>query len=280
MADIRNLIKQIAAESAQLCETQFVAPSVRGGKVRTRVAGLIYTFTPKSKKFEGWGIFQPINEKTARLVAEADLPEITEYLAQFPLVRLWLVDRIQGKSWLAYPVNESDLRQRMGLIQSVVQPVVVHLVSEAGSFDPIMARFDGASWWFEAIDRRADPIATQELCLQFQQMTPPEKLRFKGMTPEMRIAYELRANQSGNFHQKNDEGRLQQALKMGGGELQKFEDRGDDYWLVEWTTTTGECHTSAIAKEDLTVISAGICLSGGDRLFDLQSLVGVVEQRD
>jgi len=165
-------------------------------------------------------------------------------------------------------------------IQSVVQPVVVHLVSEAGSFDPIMARFDGASWWFEAIDRRADPIATQELCLQFQQMTPPEKLRFKGMTPEMRIAYELRANQSGNFHQKNDEGRLQQALKMGGGELQKFEDRGDDYWLVEWTTTTGECHTSAIAKEDLTVISAGICLSGGDRLFDLQSLVGVVEQRD
>jgi len=119
MADIRNLIKQIAAELAQLCETQFVAPSVRGGKVRTRVAGLIYTFTPKSKKFEGWGIFQPINEKTARLVAEADLPEITEYLAQFPLVRLWLVDRIQGKSWLAYPVNESDLRQRMGLAGKV-----------------------------------------------------------------------------------------------------------------------------------------------------------------
>ncbi len=248
--------------------------------MRTRVARMIYTFIPEPKTFEGWGIFQPISEKNSRLVAEADLPEITEYLAQFPLVRLWLVDRIQGKSWLAYPVNDLDLRQRVGLIQPLVQPVVVHLVSEGGAFDPIMSRFDGASWWFEDIERRADPIATQELQEQFQQMTPPAKLRLKGMTPEMRIAYELRANRSASFDGKSrDERRLQQALKMGGGALQKFEDRGNDYWLVEWTTTTGECHTSAIAKEDLTVISAGICLSGGDRLFDLQSLVGVVEQR-
>ena len=35
---------------------------------------------------------------------------------------------------------------------------------------------------------------------------------------------------------------------------------------------------SAISKRDLTVISAGICLSGEDDKFDLQSLVGVVEK--
>jgi hypothetical protein len=75
-----------------------------------------------------------------------------------------------------------------------------------------------------------------------------------------------------------DEKRLQRALKMGGGELQEFRDR-DDYWLIEWTSGTGERHSSAIAKNDLTVISAGICLSGEDRNFDLQSLVGVVEDR-
>ena len=35
----------------------------------------------------------------------------------------------------------------------------------------------------------------------------------------------------------------------------------------------------AIAKSELTVVSAGICLSGRDRDFDLQSLVGVVERQ-
>ena len=75
-----------------------------------------------------------------------------------------------------------------------------------------------------------------------------------------------------------DEWRLQRALKMGGGELRGFCDR-DDYWLVEWTSGSGEHHSSAIAKNDLTVMSAGICLSGLDKDFDLQSLVGVVENR-
>lgn len=55
---------------------------------------------------------------------------------------------------------------------------------------------------------------------------------------------------------------------MGGGELQQFHDRGD-YWTVDWTTTDGVRHSSAIAKSELTVISSGICLSGRDRDFDL-----------
>jgi hypothetical protein len=103
------------------------------------------------------------------------------------------------------------------------------------------------------------------------------------MTPEMRTAYDLAGQQTTEFsalqQQRRDETRLRQALQMGGGELQGFRERSDS-WLVEWTTTDGIRHTSAISKTDLTVISAGICLSGEDEKFDLQSLVGVVEKRD
>jgi hypothetical protein len=98
----------------------------------------------------------------------------------------------------------------------------------------------------------------------------------------MRTVYQLVAQQAEDFQadrlQQRDEKRLQEALRTGGGTLREFRDR-DDHWLVEWTTSTGEHHTSAISKNDLTVVSAGICLSGMDRNFDLQSLVGVVENR-
>lgn len=95
----------------------------------------------------------------------------------------------------------------------------------------------------------------------------------------MRTVYELAIQNLKDFDPKIvDERRLQRALKMGGGELRGFCDR-DDYWLVEWTSQNGERHSSAIAKNDLTVMSAGICLSGEDSNFDLQSLVGVVEDR-
>jgi hypothetical protein len=114
----------------------------------------------------------------------------------------------------------------------------------------------------------------------FKQLKPPEELWFSGLTPEMKTVYDLAIQNTEKFSQQyRDERRLKQALKQGGGELQQFRDQGN-YWTVEWTTGDGQRHSSAISKGDLTVIGAGICLSGRDRDFDLQSLVGVIEQQD
>lgn len=334
MADIRNLLNQIAAQEAQLRDTQFLAPCVRGGRVRTSVANIIYTFTPQPQDFEGWGIFRPVDEKTAEVLEEPSLPELAEYLKLLKPLRLRLAYGLLSATWLAYPVNESDMQQRLG----AAKPVPVHLVTEAAVFEPIIARFDGSAWWFDEIDRRAEPQPAELLREQLRQGTISENVRFLGMTPEMLTVYELALQQTpsnqlrmqhrrevrglrerqreqrlsrqaqqrdeerrrqgvqppeqerlylpqiqqGRRHQRSDrtdEGRLRNALHMGGGELREFRDRGD-FWQVEWTTRNGEHHTSAISKGDLTVMSSGICLSGGDRNFDLQSLVGVIEARD
>lgn len=276
MTNIRKLLNSFAEQEEQLRSTQFLAPCVRGGRVRTRVAGIVYTFTPKPRKFEGWGIFQPVDEHTAAVVEEASLPQVSDYLRQFKPFRLRLARVLQGKTWLAYPVNEADARQRLG----TVKPVPVHLVTEGAPFEQIMARYDRHSWWFEELDRRADPFVVEELRSALKQLISPHEMRFKGVTPEMRSLYDLVTQQTEGFSQQHcDERRLQKALKMGGGELQQFQDRGD-YWQVEWTTADGERHTSAIKKHDLTVISSGICLSGRDQDFDLQSLVGVIERQE
>ncbi len=278
MTDIRKLINQLATEENKLRSTEFIAPCVGNGKVRTRIAKMVYTFTTKPSNITGWSIFQPVDEKTAAFVEEANLPLISEYLKNFQPLRLRLTYPLQGQSWLAYPVNEADMRQRCGYFK----PVAIHLVDQAARFEVVVARTDGINWWFDQCDRRADVMVTEKLQEQLKQVTPCSELNFKGMTPEMRTAYDLATQQAQEFsalHQKQrDEKRLKEALKMGGGELQKWSER-QDYWVVDWITSNGEHHTSAISRNDLTVISSGICLSGEDEKFDLQSLVGVVEKR-
>ncbi len=278
MSDIHKLLNQLAAQEQQLFSTQFLAPCVRGGLVRTKVAAIVYTFTPQPRNFEGWGIFQPINEKVAAVVEEPTLPQVGKYLQHLKPLRLRLAHALQQQTWLAYPVSVGDMQQRWG----TAKPVPVNLVTDSGQFETVVARWDGCSWWFDESDRRADPLVADKLTEHLKKVTPLEELHFKGITPEMRTVYDLVTQQTKEFsayrQQKQDETRLRQALKLGGGELQSFRNRQDNWW-VEWTTADGERHTSAIAKNDLTVVSAGICLSGQDQNFDLQSLVGVVENR-
>jgi len=275
MTDIRQILSQLAAQEGQLLDTQFLAPCVRGGRVRTRIGGMTYLFQASPHNFEGWAIFKPVNEKIAAVIEEPILPQVAEYLQLLVPIRLQLACVLQGQTWLAYPVNESDAKQRTG----VAKPVAVHLVTKGSQFEPIVARWDGNCLWFEEVDRRADPLLAEQLKAALKKLILPQEVRFKGMTPEMRTVYELVCRNIKDFDPKvRVEQRLQRALKMGGGELRDFCDR-QNYWLVEWTSGSGEHHSSAIAKNDLTVMSAGICLSGLDNDFDLQSLVGVVENR-
>lgn len=276
MTSIHDLLNQLASAETQLRSAQFFAPCVKGGRVRTRLGGLVYTFMPQPRKFSGWGIFQPLDRQTAKLIELGNLVQITEYLRHFPAVRLRLAAVLQDQTWLAYPTNEADVRQRFG----AVKPVPVHLVTEGSAFEQIVARWNGQFCWFEQIDRQSDPVVPEMLQAALTQLTPGADLRFKGLTPEMRSTYELATQRQAGFAQpQQDERRLRRALQVGGGQLHQFHDRGD-YWTVDWTTATGERHTSAIDKDDLTVVSSGICLSGRDRDFDLHSLVGVIEQQD
>src|SRR5262249_16743776 len=174
----------------------------------------------------------------------------------------------------------------------VPRPLAVHLVSDGAQFEQVVSRWDGQSFWFEDIDRRAEPSISEHLRDALRQNTRAEQLMFSGVTPEMRTAYQLatgtlrpdfrrskkpvKRHNSRRTRPMSDDERLQDAVRMAGGKVRGFLDRAD-YWTVEWVSRDGQPHTSAIAKDDLTVISSGICLSGRDRDFDLTSLVGVME---
>jgi hypothetical protein len=287
---INNLLYSLAQQELQLQTTQFLAPCVKQGRIRTRIQGLVYTFTPNPQDFAGWGIFRPLNTQTAMLQETAEIWQVDEYLQKFPAIRSRLAYCLQDQTWLAYPINEADMRQRFG----TVKPIVVHLVTDATTFDMVVVRALGGTFYFDAVDRKADPVHAETLQQGIQALTPIDELRFSGLTPEMLTTYSLVARQTPDFPVaqtttseviadrsrpvRRDERRLRDALAVGGGRLDRFHDKGD-FWNVEWRTSDGEEHTSAISKQDLTVITAGICLDDLDEDFDLQSLVGVVEQR-
>lgn len=271
---IQNLLHSLAQQELQLQTAMFLAPCLKGGRIRTKIAGMVYQFRSTPRDFEGWGIFQPIDPQQAILQETADLWQIDEYLKHLSTLRVRLVYQLKNQTWIAYPINEADMRQRFG----AVRPVVVHLVTEATVFDVVLVRSLGAAFFFESIDRKADPIHAEALQQSIQAVTAVEKLQFSGLTPEMRTVYEMVAKRIANFNINTDEVRLREALKTGGGVLDRFQDQGD-FWTVEWRTGDGEEHTSSISKQDLTVMTAGICLDGFDEDFDLQSLVGVVERR-
>ncbi len=273
--NIFNLIDDLARAERAFEQTQFVAPRVEDGKVRARISGLVRTYAPSPADFVGWGVFAP-QSGVAELVESASLATVERYLALFEPLRVLLVRAVQGRSWLAYPLNASDMAQRFAR----ARPMVVHLVDHGRAFDTVVARTDGATWWFDHLDCSADPVIADRLREALRHMWPPNQVRVRGMTPEMRRGYAMAWGEPDLqlFEAERYEAScpVEQALAMAGGELRSYCDEGD-FLHVEWSTPTGQVHHSAIDKDDLTVISAGICLSGRDRDFDLQSLVGVVE---
>lgn len=270
---IHEILNRLAEAEDRFQRSDFLAPMLHGGRVQVRVAGVVCSFTAEPGDFTGWGIFRPTSSNTARLFRPASLAERQRYLELFPLLRVILCER-RGEAWLGLPAYQSDDRFR---IQGTLP---VRLVEEAQMFEVIESRFDGTQCWFERLDPRRDPGTAAYLREALHAMTEPDQLSRPGLTAEERAAYALnyavRLRAELEAQRDRTEGRLRQALDHAGAEFRDYLER-DDCYRVEYEVD-GRRQVSVVEKKDLTVQVAGICLSGEDRNFDLQSLVGVLRE--
>jgi len=270
---VTDALARLAAAEERFLASEFLAPAVRGGRVQVRISGVVCTLRVTPADVEGWGVFRPASHAEAALVRPAKLAERQRYLELFPLVRLILAGRSDGQ-WLALPAHRGDSRFRIeGLIP-------VRLVEEGQLFEVVEARFDGSQFWYAAPDPRRDPAVASYLREQLAALVLPERVRRPGLTAEERAAYALnywpRYGATEVARQGREERRLRGALAHAGAELKEYVER-DDVYTVTYEVD-GVRHVSAVAKADLSVQVAGICLSGEDEHFDLQSLVGVIRE--
>lgn len=284
---IPDALARLATTEEAFLHAEFLAPVLRGQGVQVRIAGVRCRLRVEPADFQGFGVFKPLSHAAARLVRAATMGQRRLYLELFPAVSLLLCARQggDGDQWLALPANRGDGRFE------VEGFVPVRLVEEAELFDTVRARFDGAQFWFDEADPRSDPGAAAYLREALARAAPPRTLDRPGLSAGQRDAYaavyqerirrELEREQRTRRRQAVDarasgERRLRAALEHAGATLRDYAERGDVYSVTY--TVDGQRHTSVVRKTDLSVQTAGICLSGEDRKFDLHSLVGVLRE--
>lgn len=216
----RELVEKLNKQSAVLREHEILAPLLPGGRIRTRLDGLVYEFKPKGP-WIGWGRFQPLNEFEAAPLGEAMPWQRSDYLHLFPALRvilLWPVESRKDEggrmntrtnrsakhsaqasqpssfilhpsnAWWALPYNESDARQRFGWAGGEMIPVYFcEPLGGADRFERVVARVDGRALWFDGPDVLADPTHAEWLRDAASQPALPEKYR-PGLAASERLA--------------------------------------------------------------------------------------------
>lgn len=299
--EVAELLRNLAAREDEFLHGTFLAPGLRQGSVRVRIAGAICRMRIAPADFQGWGVFQPASHMEARLVRTATLAERRRYLDLFPMIRLFVCRRA-GNAWYGSAASFGDSRIQLDGLAPI------QLAEEVQLFDCVRSRYDGSQFWFDELDMRHDPAASAYLRTALRDGVEPAQLTRRGLTSEERACYELnhwervrppdapqnsqheprrvgrrrhaQPSEPLELEQDSDPvlGRLRDSLSHAGAQLLDYLERADSF-RVRFQVGHRE-FTSSVDKDDLTIQVAGICLSGEDQKFDLASLVGVLRQAE
>ncbi len=266
---LHALVSRLAQQELDWQGRTLLAPVVAPGRARVRIQGLVYEFRVQPPQFSGFGVFQLEADGRAHFRRRAHQAEREAYLALWPRWRLRLLRQLEGRNWLAY-------------VDKLARMTVVHEVTSGAPFELIECAFDGVHCWYRGAVLNTELQRADRMRQSLSERVHPDELKISGLTPEDRAAYaclhrEVVWEGASRSLPGFEEGRLRAALARGGGELLSYSSDAEVY-QVHWRDSLGADHHSSIRRDDLTVVSSGICLSGRDADFDLTSLVGVMEE--
>jgi hypothetical protein len=267
--DVGKLIDKLAKEEEAFLKRNLLAPVVKGGNVCVRIRGIVCRFTPEDPEFQGWGVFRPVSLHKVKLLERAGKTLVRKYLDQLTSVEIILVD--PGGS-----TRTGVIAHPAGSRVSVDGSVLVHLVEKGERFRHILARFDGLNFWFERVHPARNPAHAAYLRKSLDEDLEVEALHRPGLVPQEKRLYAELLKLERAQREDPERRRIRTALEHGGARLDSYHHRGGAYNVT--FILDGVRHTSTIRSDDLSVISAGICLDGEDEKFDLQSLVGVLRE--
>jgi hypothetical protein len=261
-----DVLEKILSREKSAIGQQFIAPVAGGHRVRIHLGGFLWECL-LDREFSGWGVFEMAGQGRAKLLREAEVYEKERYLEAFPRVSLVLFFRDSRGIWWARD-------SRRGRFVEVLL-VEGHLI-----FDSVTAVFDGTSYWFADLDNRIDPRKSRALRDALEATMAPEILRIADLTAADRELYEMALVIQREMEEQHKDvfiRKIEKALRTGDGELLEAAEVNNGF-RIRWKTMRGETFTSMVDR-NLSVVSAGLCLSGGDKRQDLTTLASLLKNQ-
>lgn len=266
--DILKTIERLGKQENTLTEKVFVSPVFYNRRIITRIEKILYYLDiPKTKP--GWYNFKIIDKKNAQVISLADIHEKQNYLKHLQKTRIILVYK-KNEVYFGVPIKGA------GFDLTTLLPIYL-CDDSVTDFSKIICRFDGNNLWYDSLDVSGDPAKTDYLNQSLTNLIKPDKIKYKGLSLEEKIAYNIRFEVDVKIKEKLKTDILKQDIEFSGGKYLQSTEKSDHYSVTY--EISGHKYTSIISKDHKhQVLTAGICLSGGDTNFDLKSLVSVIRE--
>lgn len=256
------VFNKLAQAEKDFKESEFVAPII-SSSVMVNIAGVILKYGVRPSNFQGWAILKPMASKLARVVGEPSTRLKNQYLEALPKFYFCVCD-VENNLGM---ITNSDNRI------SFAGPFKFFLSENIRLFDSIEVRFDGQNFLYYRRNRHAANRIVGRLQRLLDNNKQPKEVQYSKGYQE---AYEYAFGKKQKELYGNKEYQIKSRIERAGGRYISFDDLGNNEVRVSYTVQ-GQIFNTTLNK-DLGVISAGICLSGGDTLQDLQSLVHVIKE--
>lgn len=224
--------------------------------------GIPYWFKVRDRR-PGWWLLSPFTRGWVEIERGAYPMEYMEYMMALPRFYVIALFQTGEYTWLCVPFNLSDAAQR-GWGQGKPQKIHLTRGQSIQSFDVMISRqmdqvllFDSNYWSGKVLDDAARMRA--DYLIQAHQA-------------ELERLARERERES---IQQDTEGRIRHQLSLAGADLCSWSELPEGY-SVTWEYAGAE-YTMEVNK-NLTIASAGICLSGTDSAHDLVTIVETMQQ--
>ncbi len=214
--------------------------------------------------------------------------EIVSYLESLPSIDYIISRPLSDKEWLAVPFDPNRATSK-----NLIGSQIIVECNDINYFDHVVCSLtEEGQLIYKDINCNFDPSASESIRNQFQDCLEKEKYikfddidvpklsSFKTYQEAWNLATEEVLAKKTKTIEKlklNTRDYINHLFAKTDAKLKNVLIR-KDLVEVQWESSRGGSYNSIARIKDLSIVSAGICLSNQDKKFDLVSLIGIVNQ--